>query len=72
MTITYTRKFAAILCLVIPSIVGLVTFSASAAEPAKKEAVCPAGKKLVLVAKASIVNEDGSIRVISRSICVTK
>ena len=37
MTITYTRKFAAILCLVIPSIVGLVTFSASAAEPTKKE-----------------------------------
>lgn len=72
MTITYTRKFAAILCLVTTVTAGLVSFAANAAEPTKKEAVCPAGKKLVLVAKASIVNEDGSIRVISRSICVSK
>lgn len=62
------------LSILVVSLASLVSSVAVAAEPSKpaKVQACSAGQKLVLVAKAAIVNEDGTIRVISRSICVSK
>jgi len=49
--------------------------AASASESskaAKTAATCPAGTFKVVTAKAAIVNEDGSIRVLERAICVKR
>jgi hypothetical protein len=64
-------KSLSILVLSFASLTSVSAVAAETSKPAKVQA-CPAGQVKVLIAKAYIVNEDGSIKTLTRSICVSK
>lgn len=72
MNLSYTaRTLIKLSFIIVPALVGTLTLAASSHAAETAPVAAPAGSKCA-VAKRTIIEADGTIRIVTRTVCVAK